>query len=82
MTDAFDILTVGCFLLIAVAFFIWTDRDSRTLLRLSICLVAFAIANQLGRNGSPILAYILIAVGMAYALLILVKAKRAGDGTG
>jgi ABC-type branched-subunit amino acid transport system permease subunit len=82
MTNAFDILTVACFLVVALAFFILTDRDSRTLLHLSLAIVALAIADQLGRSGSPLLAYALVAAGMAYALLILVKAKRAGDGTG
>ncbi len=82
MTDTFDILTVACFLLVVIAFFVWTDRDTRTLLHLSICVVAFAVANELGRIGSSTLASILIAVGLAYALLVLVKTKRAGDGTG
>jgi hypothetical protein len=76
MIDAFDILTVACFLLMVLAFFLGTEGDSCTLLHLSICGVAFAVANQLGNKGSPILALILIAAGVAYALLILVSRNR------
>jgi hypothetical protein len=76
MGDASDILTVACFLLLVFAYFFWTDRKSRTLLDFLICAVSLAVANQLGRAGSPKLAGILIAVGIAYALLVLVKRGR------
>jgi hypothetical protein len=82
MTGPFDILTVACFLLVVLAFFLWTDRDQRTLLHLLVSAVAFAVANELGRTGSPILATVLIAAGVAYALLVLVNRKRAGGGKG
>lgn len=82
MTDVFDILTVACFLVVAAAFFLWTGRDTRTLLHLTLCLIAFAVANELGRTGSQLLAYTLIAAGMAYALLIVVNAKRPDGGIG
>jgi amino acid permease len=78
MIDTFDILTVACFLLMVLAFFLWTDRDSRTLLHLSICGVAFAVANQLGNKGSPMLALILIAAGVAYAFILISRNPKDG----
>ncbi|MFY9954437.1 XrtV sorting system accessory protein [Bradyrhizobium sp.] len=80
MTNPFDILTVACFLLVVLAFFLWTDRDSQTLLHLAICGIAFAVANQLGNRGAPELALILIAAGGVYALIILVNGNQAGRG--
>jgi hypothetical protein len=81
MTDPFDFLTVACFLALVVAFFVWTDRDLDTLLHLSICGVAFAVANQLGRSGYTIFALILIATGTAYALFVISR-KRTGGSSG
>ena len=81
MTDPFDFLTVACFLALVVAFFVWTDRDLDTLLHLSICGVAFAVADQLGRSGYTIFALILIATGAAYALFVISQ-KRTGGSSG
>jgi amino acid permease len=80
MTGPFDILTVACFLLVVLAFLFWTDRDSRTLLHLAICGIAFAVANQLGNRGAPVLALILIAAGAVYALIIFLNRNRVGPG--
>ena len=74
MTDLFDVLTVTCFLALAAAFFIWTERDTRTLLNVSFCGVAFAVANYLGSSGWPIFALLLIAFGAGYGCLVI----RAG----
>lgn len=50
------------------------DREPRTLLRFALSAVAFAGANQLGNNGWPLPALLLIAAGAAYAFLTV----RAG----
>jgi hypothetical protein len=80
MTGPFDILTIACFLLMVIAFFVWTERDTNTLLHLLISAVMFAVANQLGNHGSPILALILTAAGAGYALLIFLGGKPGGSG--
>jgi hypothetical protein len=82
MADPFDILTVGCFLLTVLAFFVWTDHDIGTLLHLLISTIAFAAANELGKRGLPILALALIAAGAAYAVLILMKQNPTGGRKG
>jgi lipopolysaccharide export LptBFGC system permease protein LptF len=46
MTTFFDILTVVCFILMAIAFLLLTERHTRTLMRLLLSGIAFAIANQ------------------------------------
>jgi lipopolysaccharide export LptBFGC system permease protein LptF len=82
MNDLFDILTVACFLLTVLAFFLWTDRNHRILLHLLISAMAFAVANELGRTGSPILAAILIGAGAVYAWLIIANQRREGGSKG
>ena len=64
MITGFDFLTVGCFVCLVAAFFLLTERDSRTLTHLFLCGIAFAVANQLGNAGSTVLALILIIAGM------------------
>jgi hypothetical protein len=58
--------------MIGVGYFVWSDREVRTLLQLSICGVTLAVANQLGNNEWPIFAIILIVAALGYALLVLV----------
>ena len=69
-------MTVACFLGIAGAFFMLTERQPRTLLHLLLAGVAFAVANQLGNAGHTISAVILILAGIAYAAII-VRASSA-----
>jgi len=71
MITLFDFLTVTCFICLVTTFFVWTERDTRTLLHLLISGVAFAIANHLGNNGLQLFALILIAAGAGYALLVV-----------
>jgi hypothetical protein len=68
---AFDYLTVACFFCLVVVYFLWTSRDTRTLLHLLISGVAFAIANQVGNNGLTLFALTLIVAGAAYAFLVV-----------
>ena len=74
MITLFDYLTIACFCALVATFFLWTDRDGRTLMHLIISGIAFAIANQVGNNGLTLFALVLIAVGAGYALLV-VKGK-------
>lgn len=71
MTTAFDFLTVACFLGLVTAFALYTERDSRTLMRMLASTVAFAIANKVGNEGFTVLALVLILAGAGYALLIV-----------
>lgn len=71
MTTFFDVVTVTCFLGLAIAFFQFTDRETRTLLHFVLAGVVFAVANQLGNSGSTVLALILILAGVIYPVLVV-----------
>lgn len=73
MTTTFDFLTVGCFLGLVAAFVLYTERDTRTLKRMLVSAVAFAIANKAGNEGFTVLALMLIVAGAGYALLIVLR---------
>lgn len=73
MSTFFDVVTVTCFVGLVIAFFQFTDRETRTLLHFVLAGVAFAVANQLGNAGSTILALALIFAGVIYAVLIVRK---------
>jgi uncharacterized membrane protein len=79
MTELFDALTVACFLALAAAFFVWTERDTRTLLNVSFCGVAFAVANYLGNGEWPILGLLLIVAGVGYGWLVITAAHEKRD---
>jgi hypothetical protein len=69
MITLFDVLTVVCFIGLVAAFFRFTDRGTRTLLQFLLSGIVFAIANQVGNAGSVLLAGVLVAAGIGYALL-------------
>jgi hypothetical protein len=71
MTTVFDVLTVTCFAGLVFAFFQFTNRNTRILLRLLPAAIAFGVANQLGNSGQDILAAILILAGAGYTILAL-----------
>jgi hypothetical protein len=75
MATLFDVLTVTCFAGLVLAFFQFTDRETRTLLHFTFAGVVFAIANQVGNSGSPILASLLIIAGVGYAVLVVRMTK-------
>lgn len=79
MATLFDFLTVACFFCVAIAFFLLTDREVGTLLRLSLSGIAFAVANQVGNGGWPVLAFTLVAAGAGYAVLV-VKGSYSAHG--
>jgi len=71
MITLFDYLTIACFFGLVGAFFFLTHREPRTLIRLIISGLAFAIANQIGNSGLTLLALVLIVAGAGYALLVV-----------
>jgi hypothetical protein len=71
LTTFFDFLTVACFLSMAIAFFLLTQRDIRTLLQLFVSGILFAIANQAGNAGWTILASILVVASVGYAVFVI-----------
>lgn len=71
MATFFDVLTVTCFAGLVLAFFRFTERETRTLLHFLLVGIVFAVANQVGNAGSTILALLLIAVGIGYSVLIV-----------
>jgi hypothetical protein len=74
MITAFDYLTIACFCGLVAAFFVWTERDMRTLLHMVIAGVALAIANQVGNAGFTLFALVLMVTGLGHGLLV-VKGK-------
>jgi hypothetical protein len=70
MTTFFDVVTVTCFAALVIAFFQFTDRETRTLVHFILAGIVFAVANQVGNAGSTILAIVLILAGATYAFLI------------
>jgi hypothetical protein len=70
MTTVFDVVTVTCFTGLVLAFFQFTDRDTQTLIHFILAGVVFAVANQVGNNGSTVLAAVLVLAGASYAVMI------------
>jgi hypothetical protein len=71
MLTLFDFLTVACFIGVAIAFFLLTEREPRKLLHLLLSGVLFAVANQLGNAGSTLFGLILILAGIGYGVLVI-----------
>ena len=71
MTTFFDVVTVTCFVGLVIAFFQFTDRETKTLVHFIVAGFVFAVANQVGNNGSVVLALILIFAGAAYAVTVV-----------
>lgn len=76
MTTVFDVVTVTCFVGLVIAFFQFTNRDQRTLLHFVLTGVVFAVANQLGNHGSPLLAILLIVAGITYAVAMTTRVDQ------
>lgn len=71
MPTIFDFVTVACFLGVVGAFLFLTERDRKTLARLMVPALAFAVANELGNAGSSFFAVVLIAAAVGYTVLIV-----------
>jgi hypothetical protein len=70
MVTLFDIISVASFIGLVVAFFWWTERDTRTLLHCVISGIVLAVANQLGNAGQTLFALLLIIAGIGYAIIV------------
>jgi hypothetical protein len=71
MATFFDVVTVTCFVGLMIAFFQFTDRETRTLVHFILAGIVFAVANQVGNAGSATLGIVLILAGSIYAGLIV-----------
>ena len=71
MATFFDVVTVTCFVAMAIGFFQFTDRDTRTLVHLVLAGIVLAVANQVGNSGGTIPALIMIVAGAGYAVLMV-----------
>jgi hypothetical protein len=71
MATFFDVITVTCFAGLVLAFFQFTDRETRTLLHFIGTAIALAVANQVGNSGGTILASLLILASVGYAFLVI-----------
>ncbi len=80
MTTFFDFLTVACFLIMVIAFFLLTEWHFRTLMQLLVPGILFAISNQAGNAGWTILAIVLVVAGTGYAAYVIKKAHNATPG--
>jgi hypothetical protein len=71
MVTLFDIVSVASFIGLVLGFFLWTERDNRTLLHFVISGTVLAVANQVGNAGQTVFAFILIVAGLAYAAVVV-----------
>ena len=78
MSSVFDIVTVTCFAILVGAFFQLTDRRPRTMMHFVLAGVVFAVANQVGNSGAPLLASVLIAAGVGYAAIVTRSSPSIG----
>ena len=76
MATFFDVVTVTCFAGLVLAFFQFTDRETRTLLQFLVSGIALAVANQVGNAGATFLAALIILASVGYAFLV-VRNSRA-----
>jgi nitrate/nitrite transporter NarK len=76
MATFFDALTVACFIGLVAAFFVFTERDTSSLLRYMLSGIALAIANRLGNMGYEILGYILVIAAMGFGWLSINRPTR------
>ena len=76
MATFFDVVTVTCFAGLVLAFFQFTDRETRTLLHFLVSGIALAVANQVGNAGATFLAALMILASVGYAFLV-VRNSRA-----
>jgi hypothetical protein len=70
MATLFDAVTVAIFFCLAIGFFLWTDRDRRTLLHFVVSGIVLAVANQVGNAGQTILAVVLLIAAIAYVFVM------------
>ena len=69
MDTLFDIVSVASFIGLVLGFFLWTERDNRTLIHFVISGAVLAVANQVGNAGQAVFGFVLVVAGIAYAVL-------------
>ena len=70
MDTLFDIVSVASFIGLVIGFFLWTERDNRTLIHFVISGAVLAVANQVGNAGHAVFGFVLVVAGIAYAVLV------------
>ena len=76
MNTVYDFVTVICFLLAVLTYFMFTEGGMKILAHFLLPAAAFAIANQVGNHAGSnvpmnVLAVILIAAGIGYIYIIV-----------
>jgi hypothetical protein len=76
MNTTYDFVTVICFILAVLTYFMFTEGGMRVLAHFMLPAAAFAIANQVGNHAGSnvpmnVLAVILIAAGIGYIYIIV-----------
>lgn len=76
MNTVYDFVTVICFILAVLTYFMFTEGGMRVLAHFMLPAAAFAIANQVGNHAGSnvpmnVLAVILIAAGIGYIYIIV-----------
>ncbi len=71
MITVYDVVTVVCFICVALTYFLFTEGGVKILAHFMLPAASFAIANQVGNAGMNVLAVILIGAGIGYTYLIL-----------
>jgi len=78
MQTIYDFVTVGCFFALIAAYLTLTERQTKTLAYLMIAGVVFAVANQIGNSGRPLLAIGLVVAGIVYAAIVVHASRSDG----
>ena len=76
MNTVYDFVTVVCFLLAVLTYFMFTEGGMKILAHFMLPAAAFAIANQVGNHAGSnvpmnVLAVVLIAAGIGYIYIIV-----------
>jgi hypothetical protein len=76
MKTVYDFVTVICFTLTVLTYFVFTQGGMRILAHFMLPAAAFAIANQVGNHAGNdvemnLLAVILIAAGIGYVYIVV-----------
>jgi hypothetical protein len=76
MNTVYDFVTVICFLLAVLTYFMFTEGGMKILAHFLLPAAAFAIANQVGNHAGSnvpmnVLAVVLIAAGIGYIYIIV-----------
>jgi hypothetical protein len=76
MHTPYDFVTVICFILMVLTYFMFTEGGMRVLAHFMLPAAAFAVANQVGNHAGSnlpmnVLAVTLIVAGLGYTYIIV-----------